>query len=64
VLLFLPECLYCYGTPGRKQIRPDNPENYPEEDAKHWYDMEYAGWNVKIKKLFACIIYNYILQNP
>jgi ABC-type sugar transport system substrate-binding protein len=25
--------------------RPDNPSSYPKEDARHWYDMEYAGWN-------------------
>ena len=31
--------------------RPDNPENYPEEDAMHWYDMEYAGWNIKKKNI-------------
>jgi ABC-type sugar transport system substrate-binding protein len=26
--------------------RPDRPEDYPEEDHRHWYDMEYSGWNV------------------
>ncbi len=32
-----------------KQIppRPDYPEQYPENDERHWYDMEYAGWNEK-----------------
>lgn len=32
-----------------KQIppRPDHPEQYPEYDERHWYDMEYAGWNEK-----------------
>jgi ribose transport system substrate-binding protein len=31
-----------------KQIppRPDNPEGLPDDDAGHWYDMEYAGWNL------------------
>ncbi|MDR2553129.1 MAG: sugar ABC transporter substrate-binding protein [Treponema sp.] len=30
-----------------KQIppRPADPNALPEEDAMHWYDMEYAGWN-------------------
>jgi ABC-type sugar transport system substrate-binding protein len=27
--------------------RPDNPESFPEEDERHWYDFEYSGWNVK-----------------
>ncbi|GEM_PF-1146804 len=27
--------------------RPADPESYPEDDFKHWYDKEYAGWNVK-----------------
>ena len=26
--------------------RPDNPDKYPMEDYRHWYDKEYAGWNV------------------
>ena len=26
--------------------RPANPADLPEEDPLHWYDMEYAGWNV------------------
>jgi methyl-accepting chemotaxis protein/ABC-type sugar transport system substrate-binding protein len=32
-----------------KQIppRPDRPESYPETDERHWYDMEYAGWNAE-----------------
>lgn len=25
--------------------RPENPENLPEDNALHWYDLEYAGWN-------------------
>ena len=24
--------------------RPENPEALPDDDAMHWYDMEYAGW--------------------
>jgi len=27
--------------------RPANPDALPETDPLHWYDMEYAGWNVK-----------------
>ncbi len=27
--------------------RPENPDSYPKEDFKHWYDKEYAGWGVK-----------------
>ncbi len=27
--------------------RPENPSDFPEDNFKHWYDMEYAGWNVK-----------------
>jgi ABC-type sugar transport system substrate-binding protein/AraC-like DNA-binding protein len=26
--------------------RPDDPEKYPEDDERHWYDMEHAGWHV------------------
>ena len=29
--------------------RPANPDALPEEDAMHWYDMEYAGWNAGAK---------------
>jgi len=25
--------------------RPDDPKAFPEDDARHWYDLEYAGWN-------------------
>lgn len=34
---------------GTRQIppRPDNPSAYPEDDDRHWYDMEYAGWHVR-----------------
>ncbi len=27
--------------------RPDNPEQYPEDDERHWYDMEYSGFGVE-----------------
>jgi len=34
---------------GVQQIppRPDNPGDYPEDDDRHWYDYEYAGWHVR-----------------
>ncbi|MCL2472077.1 MAG: sugar ABC transporter substrate-binding protein [Treponema sp.] len=34
-----------------KQVpqRPSNPDALPEDDAGHWYDMEYAGWNAGAK---------------
>lgn len=25
--------------------RPEDPQAFPEDDARHWYDLEYAGWN-------------------
>jgi ABC-type sugar transport system substrate-binding protein/AraC-like DNA-binding protein len=28
-------------------LRPHRPERYPREDARHWYDKEYAGWGVE-----------------
>lgn len=28
-------------------IRPENPNSYAESDSRHWYDLEYAGWNVE-----------------
>jgi len=32
----------------RKEIpeRPTDPTSFPETDAQHWYDLEYAGWSV------------------
>lgn len=27
--------------------RPRHPEQFPEQDARRWYDMEYAGWGVR-----------------
>ncbi len=26
--------------------RPDNPQSYPENDIRHWYDYEYAGYTM------------------
>ena len=27
--------------------RPADPEKIPEDDERHWYDLEYAGWHVR-----------------
>ena len=27
--------------------RPRKPESFPEDDERHWYDREYAGWGIK-----------------
>jgi len=34
---------------GQKKIppRPENPADFPQEDVRHWYDYEYAGWGVE-----------------
>ncbi|MGA2545516.1 MAG: substrate-binding domain-containing protein [Rectinemataceae bacterium] len=31
--------------------RPEFPELYPETDERHWWDLEFAGWNVGKEKL-------------
>jgi ribose transport system substrate-binding protein len=31
-------------SPLKPPTRPTDPSKLPEEDALHWYDMEYAGW--------------------
>jgi ABC-type sugar transport system substrate-binding protein/AraC-like DNA-binding protein len=33
----------------RKEVppRPRKPEQFPEWDARHWYDREYAGWGIR-----------------
>jgi ABC-type sugar transport system substrate-binding protein/AraC-like DNA-binding protein len=33
----------------RKEVppRPRRPEQFPEWDARHWHDMEYAGWGIR-----------------
>ena len=38
---------------GRRTIppRPEFPEIYPENDERHWYDLEFAGWNVRKESL-------------
>jgi ribose/xylose/arabinose/galactoside ABC-type transport system permease subunit/ABC-type sugar transport system substrate-binding protein len=25
--------------------RPEDPKSFPKDDARHWYDLEYAGWS-------------------
>ena len=27
--------------------RPDNPSRFSDDDSRHWYDVEYRGWNIK-----------------
>ena len=34
-------------SPLNPPTRPKDPTKLPEEDALHWYDMEYAGWRTK-----------------
>lgn len=31
--------------------RPEDPRQFPEDDARHWYDLEYAGWNLEKQNL-------------
>jgi ABC-type sugar transport system substrate-binding protein/AraC-like DNA-binding protein len=31
--------------------RPEFPELYPESDERHWWDLEFAGWNVRKERL-------------
>ncbi len=35
------------GSPKEIPDRPKDPSALPEDDAGHWYDMEYAGWALK-----------------
>ena len=32
-------------------VRPDDPEAYPEDDERHWYDMEWGCWNVEKRNI-------------
>ena len=32
-------------------LRPPRPERYPPEDARHWHDKEFAGWDVEKQAL-------------
>jgi methyl-accepting chemotaxis protein len=31
--------------------RPAEPEKFPESDSRHWYDYEFAGWNIAKERL-------------
>ena len=33
--------------------RPAHPGRFPETDARHWYDMEFAGWGVPKRRFTA-----------
>jgi len=48
-MLFSEERLLIFWNTRAKEIllRPQHPERFPEHDARHWYDSEYAGWGVE-----------------
>lgn len=48
-MLFSEDRLLIFWDPVAKAIppRPHRPERYPQEDARHWYDREYAGWGIQ-----------------
>jgi len=48
-MLFSEDRLLIFWTNPTKEIplRPHRPERYPREDARHWYDEEYAGWGIE-----------------
>jgi ABC-type sugar transport system substrate-binding protein/AraC-like DNA-binding protein len=48
-MLFSEDKLLIFWTPGTREIppRPHRPERYPPENARHWYDREYAGWGIR-----------------
>jgi ABC-type sugar transport system substrate-binding protein/AraC-like DNA-binding protein len=47
-MLFSEDRLLIFWNPVPKAVppRPHRPEKYPREDARHWYDKEYAGWGI------------------
>jgi len=47
-MLFSDDRLLLFWSNPSKEIplRPHRPERYAREDARHWYDKEYAGWGV------------------
>ncbi len=47
-MLFSEDRLLIFWNNRLKEIppRPRHPEQFPEQDARRWYDMEYAGWGV------------------
>jgi ABC-type sugar transport system substrate-binding protein/AraC-like DNA-binding protein len=48
-MLFSEDRLLIFWNSRLKDIppRPRHPEQFPEQDARRWYDMEYAGWGVR-----------------
>lgn len=48
-MLFSEDRLLIFWNNRPKDIppRPRNPEQFPEHDARRWYDMEYAGWGAR-----------------
>ena len=48
-MLFSEDRLLIFWNNRLKEIppRPRHPEQFPEQDARRWYDMEYAGWGVR-----------------
>ncbi len=48
-MLFIEDRLLIFWNSKSKEIppRPQRPEQFPEDDGRHWYDMEYAGWGIQ-----------------
>ncbi|HEY9594193.1 MAG TPA: substrate-binding domain-containing protein [Spirochaetia bacterium] len=48
-MLVSEDRLFIFWNSRRKEIppRPRRPDQYPEWDARHWHDMEYAGWGIQ-----------------
>ncbi len=48
-MLFSEDRLLIFWNNRPKEIppRPRHPDQFPEHDARRWYDMEYAGWGVR-----------------
>jgi ABC-type sugar transport system substrate-binding protein/AraC-like DNA-binding protein len=48
-MLFSEDKLLIFWNTRDKEVppRPRKPESYPEDDERHWYDREYAGWGIK-----------------
>ena len=47
-MFFSDDRLLLFWSNPRKDIPlpPQRPERYPQEDARHWYGKEYAGWGI------------------
>jgi ABC-type sugar transport system substrate-binding protein/AraC-like DNA-binding protein len=48
-MLFSEDKLLLFWNTRDKEVppRPRKPESFPEDDARHWHDKEYAGWGIK-----------------